>query len=56
MPSTPVNIVNRTCAKQRSNEIFKFDGKLVCFVTVKPFAFNYYLDISIFFMKDIALK
>ena len=24
----------------------EFGGKLVCFVAVKPFAFNYYLDMS----------
>ena len=24
----------------------EFGGKLVCFVTIKPFAFNYYLDMS----------
>ena len=29
-----------------SSVMCEFGGKLVCFVIVKPFAFNYYLDMS----------
>ena len=42
MPSTPLQIFIEHVQSSAPSVMCKFGGKLVCFVTVKPFAFNYY--------------
>ena len=41
-----MNIVKEHAQSSASSAISKFDGKLVCFVTVKPFDLSYYMDMS----------